>query len=305
MERSLFETVRRGASDVDFCVVSSTLAPELRERVDWKRVPVPRRPFLLKFALFYLLGWLRVALAGPGVRQTTGAIVPNRPDISVVHFCHAGYLAKARRSTPAVAVRLEGVARMARPQDLRVGRALELRPAPAAALRRGVRRGLPGARGDLSRDPLRGRPERGGPRALPARRAAARRHARGARCPSGRVRRAVRGRRLGPQRGGRRDRRGGRGAPLVWHRLGLWIVGPGDVERYPRARRGRGSGGPRAVLRATARKPSASTRRRMRFCCRVSTRRFRWWPSRPPPVACPSWPPRSTGSRSSRPPALP
>ena len=101
MERSLFETVRRGASNVEFCVVSSTLAPELRKRVDWRRVPVPRRPFLLKFALFYLVGWLRVALAGPGVRQTTGAIVPNRADVTVVHFCHAGYLAKARRSTPA------------------------------------------------------------------------------------------------------------------------------------------------------------------------------------------------------------
>ena len=108
MERSLFETVQRAASDVDFCVVSSTLAPELRGRVDWKRVPVPRRPFLLKFALFYLLGWLRVALAGPGVRQTTGAIVPNRADISVVHFCHAGYLAKARRSTPASLSGLKG-----------------------------------------------------------------------------------------------------------------------------------------------------------------------------------------------------
>ena len=101
MERSLFEAVRRDSADVDFCVVSSTLAPELRERVDWKRVPVPRRPFFLKFAVFYFAGWLRVALAGPGVRQTTGAIVPNRADLTVVHFCHAGYLATARRSRPA------------------------------------------------------------------------------------------------------------------------------------------------------------------------------------------------------------
>ena len=101
MERSLFETVRHGLSRVDFCVVSSTLAPELRARVDWRRVPVPRRPFLLKFAAFYVVGWLRVALAGPGVRQTTGAIVPNRADLALVQFCHAGYLAKARKSTPA------------------------------------------------------------------------------------------------------------------------------------------------------------------------------------------------------------
>jgi glycosyltransferase involved in cell wall biosynthesis len=101
MERSLFETVRHGASEVDFCVVSSTLACDLRDRVEWRRVAVPRRPFLLKFAVFYLLGWLRVAMAGRGVRQTTGAIVPNRADVAVVHFCHAAYLTKARRSTPA------------------------------------------------------------------------------------------------------------------------------------------------------------------------------------------------------------
>jgi glycosyltransferase involved in cell wall biosynthesis len=99
MERSLFETVRRAASEVDFCVVSSTLAPDLRNRVEWRRVPVPRRPFLFKFAAFYLVGWVRVALAGAGVRQTTGAIVPNWADVTVVHFCHAGYLRQARRAT--------------------------------------------------------------------------------------------------------------------------------------------------------------------------------------------------------------
>jgi UDP-glucose:(heptosyl)LPS alpha-1,3-glucosyltransferase len=94
MERSLVENVRRGLSTVSFCVVSSTLEPGLRQRVEWKRVPVPSRPFVLKFALFYLIGALQVIRAGPGLRQTTGAIVPNRADISVIHFCHAGYLAK-------------------------------------------------------------------------------------------------------------------------------------------------------------------------------------------------------------------
>jgi UDP-glucose:(heptosyl)LPS alpha-1,3-glucosyltransferase len=98
MERSLVENVRRGTADVDFCLVSSTLEPDLRGRVEWKRVPVPRRPFLLKFAIFYLLGAVQVARAGPGLRQSTGAVVPNRADIAVIHFCHAGYLAKTGRT---------------------------------------------------------------------------------------------------------------------------------------------------------------------------------------------------------------
>jgi UDP-glucose:(heptosyl)LPS alpha-1,3-glucosyltransferase len=98
MERSLVENVRQGSSEVSFCVVSSTLEPDLRDRVEWKRVPVPRRPFLLKFAIFYLLGAVQLARAGPGLRQSTGAIVPNRADIAVIHFCHAGYLAGAGRT---------------------------------------------------------------------------------------------------------------------------------------------------------------------------------------------------------------
>jgi UDP-glucose:(heptosyl)LPS alpha-1,3-glucosyltransferase len=98
MERSLVENVRGGMADVDFCVVSSTLEPGLRDEVEWKRVPAPRRPFLLKFAAFYLLGAAQVARAGRGLRQSTGAIVPNRTDIAVIHFCHAGYLAAAGRT---------------------------------------------------------------------------------------------------------------------------------------------------------------------------------------------------------------
>src|SRR5829696_2802780 len=107
MERSLFETVRRGAMEVDFCVVSSTLASDLRDRVEWRRVVVPRRPFLLKFVVFYVFGSMRVAMAGRGVRQTTGAIILNGADIAVVHFCHAGYLAKARGSRPPPLSRLK------------------------------------------------------------------------------------------------------------------------------------------------------------------------------------------------------
>ena len=109
MERSLFETVQHGVSDVDFCVVSSTLGPELRERVDWKRVPVPRRPFLLKFAAFYLLACCASPLRVRGYARRQARSSPTGPT-RVVHFCHAGYLAKARKSTPASLSGLEGVA---------------------------------------------------------------------------------------------------------------------------------------------------------------------------------------------------
>ena len=78
------QNVRRGMPDVDFCVVSSTQEPGLRGRVEWKRVLAPRRPVRLRLAAFYLLGALQVVRAGPGLRQSTGAIVPNRAEIAII-----------------------------------------------------------------------------------------------------------------------------------------------------------------------------------------------------------------------------
>lgn len=53
------------------------------------RVPGPRRPFLLAYPVFFVLGSLRLAMARRGVVITTGAIVANRVDAATVHFCHA------------------------------------------------------------------------------------------------------------------------------------------------------------------------------------------------------------------------
>jgi hypothetical protein len=50
-----------------------------------------------------VLGAQEVARAGPRLRQSTGAIVPNRVAIAVIHVCHAGYLAKAKR-TPKISL---------------------------------------------------------------------------------------------------------------------------------------------------------------------------------------------------------
>lgn len=91
MERVHAELIRRLALRWEVTVVSSSLDPELRESVTWKRVPGPSRPFPLKFALFFLLAGLRLRREG-GVVHTCGAIVPNRVQIASVHLCHAGVL---------------------------------------------------------------------------------------------------------------------------------------------------------------------------------------------------------------------
>jgi glycosyltransferase involved in cell wall biosynthesis len=103
MERALAELVRRVGPRAAVTVVSARLAPELRSRVvGWKRVPVPGRPFPVRFAAFYALAGLRLLrLRGPGrLVHTCGAIVPNRVDVATVHLCHAGLVTATGRLTP-------------------------------------------------------------------------------------------------------------------------------------------------------------------------------------------------------------
>lgn len=104
MERALTELVRRAGPQVAFTVVSASLAPDLRQRVvRWLRVPVPRRPFPLRFAAFAVLAGMRLRrYAGPAghLVHTCGAIVPNRVDVATVHLCHAGLAASTRRGGP-------------------------------------------------------------------------------------------------------------------------------------------------------------------------------------------------------------
>ena len=101
MERVCAELIRRGASQFDFVVISATFAPELRPLVtQWMPVPVPARPFPLKFAIFWLRARSRVRALDADIVHTVGAIVPCRVDAAAVHFCHAGFASTERRLTP-------------------------------------------------------------------------------------------------------------------------------------------------------------------------------------------------------------
>jgi len=91
MERACAELVRRANGRYRWVVVSTRLAPDLRAQVEWRRVPVPPRPFPLRFVVFGVLAGLRLARMRPDLVHTVGAIVPNRVDVAAVHFCHAGY----------------------------------------------------------------------------------------------------------------------------------------------------------------------------------------------------------------------
>lgn len=95
------ELLRHAAQEFEFTVVSAVLGEQLRPLVTkWWRVKVPDRPFALRFATF----WVRASRLMRGldvdVVHTVGAIVPQRADVSAIHFCHAGLVAAERRLVP-------------------------------------------------------------------------------------------------------------------------------------------------------------------------------------------------------------
>jgi glycosyltransferase involved in cell wall biosynthesis len=100
MERVHAEIVRRLLDRYRFTIVSSNLAEDLRERVDWRRVPLPSTPAPLRFLAFYGLGAILLRKVGPDLVHTCGALVPNRVDVASVHFCHAGFVAASHRLAP-------------------------------------------------------------------------------------------------------------------------------------------------------------------------------------------------------------
>jgi glycosyltransferase involved in cell wall biosynthesis len=100
MERACAELVRHALHDVDFTIVSRTLAADLRGVVEWRRVWTPSRPFLLKYASFAVLAGLRLCTLRGAIRHSVGAIVPNRVDVAAVHFCHAGFVSATGRLAP-------------------------------------------------------------------------------------------------------------------------------------------------------------------------------------------------------------
>jgi UDP-glucose:(heptosyl)LPS alpha-1,3-glucosyltransferase len=59
------------------------------EGVEWVPLRLPKRPFLVLFAAFYIVGGIRVALARQGALvHAVGALVPNRIDVATVQFVH-------------------------------------------------------------------------------------------------------------------------------------------------------------------------------------------------------------------------
>lgn len=155
-ERPVVELVRRAAREFDVVVVSRELAPELRPLVTWRRAWAPARPFRLKAVVFFLTGGLRLLGLRRQLLHTTGPVVPQKADLVMVQFLREAFYdlvgASRRRPTTAVHLALERWC-------LRRARMLE------AVSRRGaeeLRRYFPGSRVTIAPngiDPDRFRPE--------------------------------------------------------------------------------------------------------------------------------------------------
>jgi UDP-glucose:(heptosyl)LPS alpha-1,3-glucosyltransferase len=100
MERALAQLIRRIHQDWRVVVVASHLADDLRPLVEWRPVRVPRRPFPLKFSMFFVLASLQLGRTRTDVVHVTGAVVANRADLATVHFCHAGFRAATGSLAP-------------------------------------------------------------------------------------------------------------------------------------------------------------------------------------------------------------
>ena len=62
----------------------------------WVRVPGPRRPFIVAYVSFFVLGSVAASRHRRGLLHTTGAIVLNRADVSTVHFLHQAFDVRER-----------------------------------------------------------------------------------------------------------------------------------------------------------------------------------------------------------------
>ncbi|HSZ70336.1 MAG TPA: glycosyltransferase family 4 protein [Solirubrobacteraceae bacterium] len=100
MERQLGELalgLRRLGHPVT--VIAWTCVLPAEAGVRFHRVRTPRRPFLLGYPAFALVGTLAVRRHRRGIVQATGAIVCNRLDVIAIHCCHQVYRAAPRRGT--------------------------------------------------------------------------------------------------------------------------------------------------------------------------------------------------------------
>jgi UDP-glucose:(heptosyl)LPS alpha-1,3-glucosyltransferase len=100
MERAFYELIRRAHDRYRFTVIAGELAPELRALVEWRRVPVPRRPAVLAQLAFAVVAGRTLTHTRAELVHTLGAVVPNHVDLSTVQFCHAGYVSTTGRLAP-------------------------------------------------------------------------------------------------------------------------------------------------------------------------------------------------------------
>jgi UDP-glucose:(heptosyl)LPS alpha-1,3-glucosyltransferase len=98
------EAIRLAVESFEVHVFSTSLAEDIRTRVVWHRIRVPRRPAALAFLWFFMVCGARLRRMRADVVHTLGAIVPNRADVATVQFCHAAYRRVGGRLGP------EGVA---------------------------------------------------------------------------------------------------------------------------------------------------------------------------------------------------
>jgi len=62
------------------------------------RVPGPRRPALLGFLWFFVVGGLTTVVCRRGRLHVVGTVVPNRADVVTAHFCHTAFECVRRRN---------------------------------------------------------------------------------------------------------------------------------------------------------------------------------------------------------------
>jgi UDP-glucose:(heptosyl)LPS alpha-1,3-glucosyltransferase len=92
----------RGEQRFAFTVVSRSCHPEVRSLAEWRRVPVPEKPFRLRWAAFFLAASAPVRRARPDLVHTWGPapMIPGRVDLASVAMLQAGYHAAADGRPP-------------------------------------------------------------------------------------------------------------------------------------------------------------------------------------------------------------
>lgn len=85
--------IRLASQRIDFTLVSSKVADELKPLVRWRRAPAPRSWNRLTWALFSLAAWIRVRGIRADLVHTAGPapIVVGPVDLASVIFCHSQY----------------------------------------------------------------------------------------------------------------------------------------------------------------------------------------------------------------------